>query len=163
MSLIIRRFQKETDAEAVVRLAHLLAAHHGDVCRVSPDAVSTAITLGHLEVIVAEWAGCVVGYASVQRRMNLAAGTNALQLTELVVHPDHRRLGIGRALVRFVAQEAVARDVPAVNLGVGASNPEAHAFYRALGFAIAPSTGHRGELSGKALRHVGRDMHGSKI
>lgn len=163
MSLIIRRFQEGTDAEDVVHLAHLLAAHHGDVCRLPPEAVSTAITLGHLEVIVAEQAGRVIGYASVQQRINLAAGTNALQLTELVVHPDHRRLGIGRALVRFVAQEAVSRDVPAVNLGVVASNPEAHAFYQALGFAIAPSTGYRGELSGEALRDVGRGIKGSQI
>jgi ribosomal protein S18 acetylase RimI-like enzyme len=163
MSLIIRRFQEQTDAEAVVRLATLLAAHHGEVCRLSQEAASRVITLGHLEVIVAEWAGCVVGYASAQRRMNLAAGTNALQLTELVVHPDHRRLGIGRALVQFVAQEAVARDVPAVTLGVVASNPEAHAFYQALGFAIAPSAGHRGELSGGALRDVSLAVKGSKI
>ena len=163
MSVTVRRFQKELDTEAVVHLARQLAAHHGEVSCLLPDAVSAAITLGHLEVIVAERVGRVVGYASFQRRMNLAAGTNALHLTELVVHPDHRRLGIGKALVRFVAQEALSREVLSITLGLVASNPAAHAFYQTLGVKIAPSRGYRGELNGEALRNLGSEIQGSRI
>lgn len=86
-----------------------------------------------------------------QRRLNLAAGTNALHLTELVVDSGHRRQGIGNALMNVVAQRAIEQQVPAITLGVVASNHEAHAFYQALGFQISRSTGYRGSLAGPAL------------
>lgn len=42
--------------------------------------------------------------------------------------------GYGRALMRALGEELVARDVPGVWLGVSTGNPGAIAFYRRLGF-----------------------------
>lgn len=41
---------------------------------------------------------------------------NALQIRGLAVHPEHRRLGIARQLIDFVAAEAKSRSLPALTL-----------------------------------------------
>lgn len=73
--------------------------------------------------VVADLGGRVVGYVVVS-----AAG-DAIDLQRLGVHPDHRRAGIGRALLA----EALAVD-ERVLLEVSAVNGGAIAFYTAEGF-----------------------------
>lgn len=66
-----------------------------------------------------------VGYA-------LVVGGGDTHLAELVVHPDHRREGYGRALVDAV----VARQAPGtrVTLAVAADNDPARSLYESAGF-----------------------------
>ena len=70
--------------------------------------------------------GRPVGYA-------LVIGDGDTHLAELVVHPDHRREGHGRALVDAV----VARQAPGtrVTLAVAADNDPARSLYDSAGFA----------------------------
>lgn len=70
-------------------------------------------------------AGFVVGW--------LIAGE--LQVLELAVHPDHRRRGLGDALVRKLLGDCGCECDVAATLEVRADNAAAAALYRSLGFA----------------------------
>ncbi|AYF98994.1 GNAT family acetyltransferase [Protaetiibacter intestinalis] len=63
----------------------------------------------------------------------------------LAVAPDHRREGIGRALVAAVEERLLALGCPKLNLQVRADGEEALAFYRDLGYRVdeVASLGHR--------------------
>jgi ribosomal protein S18 acetylase RimI-like enzyme len=54
----------------------------------------------------------------------------------LAVHPEHRRRGLGRVLVSAAEQRLVKLGCPKVNLQVRASNQEAVAFYRVVGYVV---------------------------
>lgn len=64
----------------------------------------------------------------------------SLEITYLAVHADHRREGLGRSLVRSVAEHARQRDVASVCLlTLGPSSESTHyaetvRFYQAIGF-----------------------------
>lgn len=79
-----------------------------------------------------------VGYTVVALRerpeSGIAVARRALELEELAVSPSHRRLGVARALVERVLTEARAQGLE-VELTSWAFNTDAHAAFRALGFA----------------------------
>jgi ribosomal protein S18 acetylase RimI-like enzyme len=54
----------------------------------------------------------------------------------LAVHPDHRGRGLGRVLMAAAEQRLVQIGCPKVNLQVRASNQEALAFYRRIGYSV---------------------------
>ncbi len=54
----------------------------------------------------------------------------------VAVAPDHRRHGIGAALVRTAEARLSALGCPKLNLQVRASAPEAVGFYERLGYAV---------------------------
>ena len=54
----------------------------------------------------------------------------------VAVRPQHRRLGIGRALLRRLEAALVERGCLKVNLQVRTSNAEVIAFYEKLGYAV---------------------------
>lgn len=58
----------------------------------------------------------------------------------LAVHPDHRRRGFGRALMREAEARLRAVGCPKLNLQVRSSNAEVVAFYRRLGYSIEDRT-----------------------
>jgi GNAT superfamily N-acetyltransferase len=96
-----------------------LAAH--------PDAIelpAALITAGFVRV--AELDGAVVGFAVVFERSG-----DACELDGLFVEPDRMRSGVGRRLVDDAAR--IARERGAARIDVVA-NPQAGAFYEAVGF-----------------------------
>lgn len=78
--------------------------------------------------------GALVAMAGVARLGHAKARHRAL-LWGVYVAPEHRRAGLGRAIVARAIEEARAMDgVEALTLAVDAQNAPACALYRALGF-----------------------------
>lgn len=57
------------------------------------------------------------------------------QITNIAVHPDHRREGLGTAIVRALLRHAQNERLASVTLEVRASNAAAIALYKQAGFA----------------------------
>lgn len=57
-----------------------------------------------------------------------------LHINNIAAHPDHRRVGIGRALLEMALEEGRLRGATFCVLEVRASNVTAQALYQALGF-----------------------------
>lgn len=107
--------------------APAIAALQSHLDAPSPRLLAAAGALGACLVAVADEpdAGDPVGYA-------LAVGDGDTHLAELVVRPDHRREGYGRALVTAVLD----RQAPGtrVTLAVAADNAPARSLYESVGF-----------------------------
>jgi ribosomal-protein-alanine N-acetyltransferase len=113
----------DSDAAAVATLQSYLDAP-------SPRLLAAVGALGTCLVAVADGATTAdgsrpVGYV-------LVIGEGDTHLAELVVHPEHRRAGYGRALVDAV----VDRQAPGtrVTLAVAADNDPARSLYESAGF-----------------------------
>jgi ribosomal-protein-alanine N-acetyltransferase len=59
-----------------------------------------------------------------------------LHITNVAVHPDQRRRGIGRSLLAGVLDDARARKLKLVVLEVRPSNHEARTLYESFGFQV---------------------------
>ena len=59
------------------------------------------------------------------------------QITNIAVHPDHRRKGAGRAILSALIAEAERLGLEQMSLEVRASNLAAKALYLSAGFAVA--------------------------
>lgn len=59
------------------------------------------------------------------------------QVTNIAVHPDARRQGVGRALLSEMLREAQRRGLTQISLEVRASNAAAIGLYESFGFAVA--------------------------
>src|SRR5262249_60233983 len=59
-----------------------------------------------------------------------------LHITNVAVHPEHRRRGVGRALVSGVLDDARTRKLKLVVLEVRPSNHEARSLYESFGFRV---------------------------
>ncbi|MDR3411129.1 MAG: GNAT family N-acetyltransferase [Formivibrio sp.] len=70
---------------------------------------------------------CFIGYSTFTAKPRL-------NLHDLIVLPEQRGRGIGRALLKAVVGHAEATDCCAVTLEVRKDNPTAQTLYRSLGF-----------------------------
>ena len=59
------------------------------------------------------------------------------QVTNVAVHPDHRRRGLGADIVRALCDYAEEKHLTPISLEVRASNTAAIALYKRFGFAVA--------------------------
>jgi GNAT superfamily N-acetyltransferase len=85
------------------------------------------------EVLLAEEAGAVVGYALFFPTYSTFRCRPALYLEDLFVEPAHRGKGHGKALLAAVARAAVERGCTRLEWTVLDWNEPAIRFYRALG------------------------------
>jgi ribosomal-protein-alanine N-acetyltransferase len=81
--------------------------------------------------LVARMGGRLAGYLLLE-----TIGATAVHVVHLAVHPDLRRLGVGRALLGAVIEEARQRGAGRVYLRVRLSNTPAQGLYRSLGFRV---------------------------
>ena len=135
MSLVIRQ-ARPGDAQLLLILIRELAEYE----RLSHEVVADAGVLHrHLfgetpraEALIAEWKGDTAGFALFFHRFSTFLGRPGLYLEDLFVRPAFRRHGIGRALLRRLAQIALQRDCGRLEWSVLDWNEPAIAFYQGL-------------------------------
>lgn len=59
----------------------------------------------------------------------------AAEISDLIVHPQHRSQGIGSLLIGYLTNAARDLHMQTLEIGVALANPRALALYRRLGFA----------------------------
>ena len=109
----------------------------------------------YAEVLLAEEAGAVVGYALFFPVYATFRGEPCLYLEDLFVRPEHRGKGHGKALLRALARLAVERGCPRLDWVVLDWNAPSIAFYRSLG-AVPMDEWTVYRLHGEALAAVAR-------
>lgn len=76
-----------------------------------------------------------VGLAVLRLRGSIWSAAQECYLAELYVEPQHRRQGIGRALMQAAIREARARGAQTMDIGVDEPDLPARRLYESMGFA----------------------------
>ncbi|WNN91981.1 GNAT family N-acetyltransferase [Gloeocapsopsis dulcis] len=92
----------------------------------------------YVEAIIAEVQGKAVGFALFFHNYSTFLTQPGIYLEDLFVLPEYRRQGIGKALIRYLAQLAVERGCGRLEWSVLDWNEPALAFYRRMGASILP-------------------------
>lgn len=109
----------------------------------------------YAEVLLAEEAGMIVGFALFFHNYSTFRGKPGIYLEDLFVIPSARGQGHGKALLRAIAQLAVERGCARVEWSVLNWNTPAIAFYQSLGARpLDEWTVYR--LTGDALERLAR-------
>jgi GNAT superfamily N-acetyltransferase len=142
------------DAADIERLVRELATYEREPDAAVAVAEDFAVALGGdhpvVHAFVAEVGGRVVGLAVWFVTFSTWRGRHGIWLEDLFVSPEHRGLGLGRALLTRLAQVAVERGCERLEWNVLDWNEPALGFYRALGAEpLDEWTVHR--LTGPAL------------
>lgn len=146
--MITVRPMAEADLPATVALIQALAAHHGDDPGVS-EATLARDALGPdpwVHVHLAEVQGQIAGYMALKRLAWLHYGDRGLEIYHLFVAPEHRRSGIGRALIARAKDEACRLGCVELKVGTHPENRAAMDYYLSQGFAGQELTGARFRL-----------------
>lgn len=107
------------------------------------------------EVLLVEVAGAPVAFALFFQNYSTFLARPGLYLEDLFVRPSHRGLGIGVALMRYLAKLAVERGYGRFEWSVLDWNEPALAFYRRLG-AVPMSEWTMQRVTGEALLALAR-------
>lgn len=86
---------------------------------------------------LAEEAGQAVGYCVAEIReveSELLKAHRCLYLAEIMVSPNTRRLGVGKALLADLKQQAAQHQIQRIDLDVSAFNDNAQHFFASQGF-----------------------------
>lgn len=105
------------------------------------------------EVLIAEDAGRVVGFALFFHNYSTFACKPGIYLEDLFVEPEHRGKGYGKALLRELAKLTLQRDCTRLEWCVLNWNEPAIGFYRSLG-AVPMNEWTTYRLTGEALTMV---------
>lgn len=105
------------------------------------------------QLLIGERAGAPAGYALFFETYSSFLARPTLYLEDLFVHPDHRKSGLGLALFRAVAGEAVRRECGRMEWAVLTWNRLAIDFYERQG-AVAMEDWSTFRLAGDALAAV---------
>jgi ribosomal protein S18 acetylase RimI-like enzyme len=80
----------------------------------------------------------VIAMASLLYTISTAEGGKAALFEDLVTAPEHRKRGIGAALLKHIIEQARAEGVLRITLLTDMQNERAQALYRRLGFVGSP-------------------------
>ena len=90
------------------------------------------------KVFVAREGRDVLAMASLLYTISTAEGGKAALFEDLVVAPEHRKRGIGAALLKHVVEQARVEGVLRITLLTDMQNERAQAMYRRVGFVGSP-------------------------
>ncbi len=142
-----------------IGIIHEFIQELADFERLSHEVVATEALLQQFlfaerpvaEAIIAEYDGTPAGFALFFYTFSTFLARPGLYLEDLFVRPGLRGKGIGKALLRYLANLAIERDCGRVEWSVLDWNQSAIQFYEKLGAApMAEWTVYR--LAGSALR-----------
>ncbi|MBR5881781.1 MAG: ribosomal protein S18-alanine N-acetyltransferase [Clostridia bacterium] len=123
----------------------LRAEHIPEVAELEKLCFSSPWSAQSLELLTREGIGMGVVYlkdGKVVAYGGMLCVVDQGQITNIAVHPDHRRQGIGKAIVGALLKHAMDEKFEEVTLEVRKSNEPAQAMYRSMGFrAIATRPG----------------------
>jgi ribosomal protein S18 acetylase RimI-like enzyme len=126
------RDARSRDARAVSRLLQQLGYPS------SPEAVTRRVRLLRSSradrIVVAELDREVVGLAVLHTSLSVEHDEPAAKVSAIVVDEQHRRRGIGEALISELEAEARRRGCCLIFLTTAGRRKDAHAFYRRIGF-----------------------------
>ncbi len=128
----LRTIASDTDIAARVVAGHAafpgstMTADKYRFCRTTP------LYRPALDTIVVTPDGAVAAFALGW----LDAGTLALELEPVGVHPDHQRRGLGRAVCQATLRAAAAMGAQQAVIAADVANPAANGLYGSLGLAI---------------------------
>jgi GNAT superfamily N-acetyltransferase len=128
------------DIPAVVGLVHELAdyEHAADQCTLTEDQLGEALfgpnaaLYGHVAVADAHVVGCALWFLN----FSTWRGVHGLYLEDLFVRPTHRGSGLGRDLLRVLAQECVDKGYARFEWAVLDWNEPSIGFYKSLGAEV---------------------------
>jgi GNAT superfamily N-acetyltransferase len=148
----------EADAQQVLAFIHKLAEYErmSDAVVATEEGVRTLLfgPRPAAEVVIA-WEGAqAIGFALFFETFSTFLGKRGLYLEDLFVLPEHRRRGVGRALLSHLARLAVERQCGRFEWCVLDWNEPAIAFYRSLGAEVL-DTWRICRLTGKPLAELG--------
>jgi GNAT superfamily N-acetyltransferase len=127
------------------RLVELLGILFESEAEFSPDNAKQGAALQAIlaepakgRIFVARDGREIVAMASLLYTISTAEGGKAALFEDLVVAPDHRKRGIGEALLKHVIAHARAEGVLRITLLTDMQNERAQAMYRRVGFVGSP-------------------------
>ncbi|MCI9192306.1 GNAT family N-acetyltransferase [Acutalibacter muris] len=121
-----------TDASALYRL-NCVSMGYDHPEEKTAAQLEKLLDSGRDKLLVAEIDGQVVGYLHLVDYELLYAGP-LKNVMGIAVDPEHRRMGIGKALLEAGEKWARESGAEGIRLVSGESRVGAHAFYRALGY-----------------------------
>jgi GNAT superfamily N-acetyltransferase len=137
----IRPAQK-ADATAIFKLIQELAVFEKLTHQVTgtPEALADHLfkTPAYAEAIVAESQEQLIGFALFFKTYSTFLTKPGLYLEDIFVREAHRGQGIGKALLKAVAQIAQERDCGRLEWSVLDWNESAIAFYKKMGAEVLP-------------------------
>lgn len=136
MSVLVRR-ATPADVSDILALIKALAAYERepDAVMASEDMLRRALFAFEPKVFahVAEHDGALIGLALWFLNFSTWTGRHGVYLEDLYVDDAARGLGVGRALMKALAREAVTMGHARLDWAVLDWNEEAKAFYRRVG------------------------------
>lgn len=93
-----------------------------------PERVGKAIKARDTNVVIADVRKHLVGFAIMD------FGDTTAHLSLLAVKPTHQRCGIGRQLMAWLEEAALAAGITSISLELRSNNFPARTFYRMLGY-----------------------------
>ena len=139
------------DIPALVELLGMLFTQEAEL---SPDPEKQRRALeiiladpSRARIYVARENGKVIAMAALHFTTSTAEGGKVAGLEDCIVHPEHRRKGVGKALLGHVLEQARAEGALRVMLLTDGDNSQAQALYRQLGFAPSSMLAMRQRLS----------------
>jgi len=129
------------DAADTPQLVELLGILFTQEAELNPDPEKQRRALeailadpSRARIYVARDAGKVIAMAALHFTISTAEGGKAAWFEDCIVRPEHRRKGIGKALLEYVIAQARAEGALRVMLLTDGDNARAQALYRKMGF-----------------------------
>jgi ribosomal protein S18 acetylase RimI-like enzyme len=144
-NITVRPGRREDAAEAARLWMQSAEEHtaHDPIYATAPGAervmrrfLADLVGSSHSFLFVAESADRTVGFVSGELREGSPAfrPKTWASVDDVFVEPDHRNLGVGRALLESVKAWAKERGADGISLQVAAANERGRKFYEELGF-----------------------------